>query len=235
MPWTPDSSTWSALRNASSMLTARSLIDSSRSLGMTMRVSTSSRRSAMPVSAWSARRRPSNVNGRVTTPMVRAPRDSRDAGHDGRAAGAGAAALARGHEDHVGALEHLLDLLRVVLGGLAADLGVGAGAEAPGELAADVELDVGVAHQQCLRVGVDRDELDALEPDLDHPVDRVDTAAADADDLDHGQVVLRCCHVGGPLLKHVRSLGGCAAGRNRTRLPRRPFRAAENSRCSLKG
>jgi hypothetical protein len=74
-----------------------------------------------------------------------------------------------------------------------ADLGVGAGAEPAGELAADVELDVGVAHQQSLGVGVDRDELDALEADLDHPVDGVDTAAADADDLDDGEVVLGCC------------------------------------------
>jgi hypothetical protein len=47
-----------------------------------------------------------------------------------------------------------------------------------------------------LRVGVDRDELDALEADLDHPVDRVHAAAADADDLDDREVVLRCCHVG---------------------------------------
>ena len=183
------------------MLTARSLIDSSRSFGMTMRVSTSSRRSPMPDSAWLARRRPSKVNGRVTTPMVRAPSDPGDPGDDGRATGAGAAALARGDEDHVGALEDLLDLLGVVLGGLLADLGVGAGAEPAGELAADVELDVGVAHQQRLGVGVDGDELDALEADLDHPVDGVDAAAADADDLDDGQVVLRCCHVGGPLLK----------------------------------
>ena len=119
--------------------------------------------------------------------------------HDRRAAGAGAAALARGDEDHVGPLEDLLDLLAVVLGGLAADLGVGARAEAAGEFAADVELDVGVAHQQRLRVGVDRDELDALEPDLDHPVDGVDAAAADADDLDDREVVLRCCHVEWPL------------------------------------
>ena len=118
-----------------------------------------------------------------------------DARHDRCATGAGAAALARGDEDHVGPLEDLLDLRRVVLGGLAADLGVGAGAEAAGELAPDVELDVGVGHQQGLGVGVDRDELDALEADLDHPVDRVDAAAADADDLDDREVVLRCCHV----------------------------------------
>ena len=62
-----------------------------------------------------------------------------------RAAGAGAAALAGGDEDHVGPLEDLLDLLAVVLGGLAAHLRVGPGTEAAGQLAADVELDVGVA------------------------------------------------------------------------------------------
>ena len=117
-----------------------------------------------------------------------------DARHDGCTTGAGAAALAGRDEDHVGALEHLFDLLGVVLGGLAADLGVGAGAQAAGELATDVELDVGVAHQQRLRVGVDGDELDALETDLDHPVDGVDATAADADDLDDREVVLRSCH-----------------------------------------
>jgi hypothetical protein len=72
-----------------------------------------------------------------------------------------------------------------------ADLGVAAGAEAAGELATDVELDVGVAHEQRLGVGVDGDELDALSAGVDHPVDGVDAAAADADDLDDGQVVLR--------------------------------------------
>jgi hypothetical protein len=82
----------------------------------------------------------------------------------------------------------------VILGGVLADVGVGAGAQATGQLAADVELDVGVTHQQRLRVGVDRDELDALETDLDHPVDRVDAATADADDLDDRQVVVRVCH-----------------------------------------
>ena len=47
-----------------------------------------------------------------------------DLGDDRRAAGAGAAALAGGDEHHVGALEHLFDLVAVLLGGLAADLGV---------------------------------------------------------------------------------------------------------------
>ena len=75
MPWTPDSRTWSALLKASMTLTERSLIDSSRSFGMTMRVSTSARSASMPSSACCARRRPSKENGRVTTPMVSAPSD----------------------------------------------------------------------------------------------------------------------------------------------------------------
>src|SRR5205814_8048049 len=112
----------------------------------------------------------------------------------GRAAGTRAAALAAGDEDHVGALEHLLDLVAVILGGVLPHVRVGAGAQPAGQLAADVELDVGVAHEQRLRVGVDGDELDALEPDLDHAVDGVDAATADSDDLDDRQVVVRMCH-----------------------------------------
>ena len=75
MPETPWSSTWSACLKASRIETLRSLIDSSRSLGITMSVSTSSRRRAMPSSAEFARRRPSKANGRVTTPIVSAPSD----------------------------------------------------------------------------------------------------------------------------------------------------------------
>ena len=82
----------------------------------------------------------------------------------------------------------------MVVGGALADVRVGAGAQAPGQLPPHVELDVGVAHQQRLRVGVDRDELDALEADLDHPVDGVHAAAADPDDLDDREVVVRRCH-----------------------------------------
>ena len=113
-----------------------------------------------------------------------------DPGHDRRAAGPGAATFAGGHEDHVGALERVLDVLGVVLGRLPTLVRVGSGAKAAGQLTADVELDVGVAHQQRLRVGVDRDELDPPKAGFDHPVDGIDPAAADADDLDDGQVVL---------------------------------------------
>ena len=121
-----------------------------------------------------------------------------DAGDDGGAAGAGAATLAGGDEDHVGAAQGILDLVLMGQGGLAAHIGVGAGAEAPGEVPADVEFEVGIRHQQRLGVGVDGDELDAAQASLDHPVDGVDATTAHADDLDHGQVGLRAerfgCH-----------------------------------------
>ena len=74
--------------------------------------------------------------------------------------------------------------------------GGGTGTQTARELSTDVELDVRVRHQQRLRVGVDGDELDTLEADLDHAVHGVDAATADADNLDDGQVVLRSCHGG---------------------------------------
>jgi hypothetical protein len=143
----------------------------------------------MPCSACSARRRPLEGEG---------PRDDADRqrvelapelGDDGRGAGAGAAALAGGDEDHVGALERLLQLVAALLRGGVTDCRVRACAEPAGDLRADVDLHVGVAHQQRLRVGVHGDELDAAEARVDHAVDRVRTAAADADDLDHSEVV----------------------------------------------
>src|SRR6185436_13951530 len=63
------------------------------------------------------------------------------------------------------------------------------------ELVADLQLDVGIAHLERLRVRVDGDELDALQALIDHAVDGVRPAAADADDLDDRQVA-PCVHVG---------------------------------------
>ncbi|CAB5068046.1 unannotated protein [freshwater metagenome] len=72
----------------------------------------------------------------------------------------------------------------------APDLGIASGPESSGEVSADVELDVGIAHQQRLRVGVHRDELDALQAGVDHSVDGVHATATDADHLDNGEIVL---------------------------------------------
>ena len=83
----------------------------------------------------------------------------------------------------------------MILRGLTPLGGIGPGAQTTGQLAADVELDVGVTHEQRLGGGVHGDALDAAQPGLDHPVDGVHSAAADTNDLYNRQVVLRCaCH-----------------------------------------
>ena len=74
MPDTPWSSTSSAILNALSTLVFSLATVSRRSLGMTISVSTFSLSRCTPVSACTARRRPSKENGRVTTPTVSAPR-----------------------------------------------------------------------------------------------------------------------------------------------------------------
>ncbi len=113
---------------------------------------------------------------------------TRDLGDDGRAAGSGPAALAGRDEDHVCALERLLQLVAALLGGGGADAGVCARTEPAGRLGADMDLHVGLGHQERLRVRVHGDELDARHAGLDHPRHRVRAAASDADDLDNGEV-----------------------------------------------
>ena len=163
MPCTPCSSTSSAILNAFSIEVCSSLTWSRRSFGMTMIVSTFSfklRDAGVGLHRTAAtfeRERTGHDTDRERADLLRDLRD------DGRATGAGAAALARGDEHHVGALQHLFDLGAVLFGGLATDLGIGSGAEPAGELTTDVELHVGVGEQQRLRVGVDRDELDTLQ------------------------------------------------------------------------
>ena len=73
MDCTPWRSTSSAAVKALARVMRSSLTSFNRSLGMTTRESTCSRRAAMPFSACSIRRRPSKAKGLVTMPTVRAP------------------------------------------------------------------------------------------------------------------------------------------------------------------
>ena len=73
IPCTPCRRMSSAIRNASVTGVSGSTTCKSRSFSMTISASTESRSAWMPCSAWSARRLPSNPNGRVTTPTVSAP------------------------------------------------------------------------------------------------------------------------------------------------------------------
>src|SRR5262249_41845065 len=110
-------------------------------------------------------------------------------GDDRGTAGARAAALAGGDEDHVRAFQRFLQLVATLRRGGVPHSRVRAGPEPARRLRADVDLHVGLAHRERLGVGVHGHELDAREAGVDHAVDGVRAAAADADDLDHCQVV----------------------------------------------
>ena len=73
IPCTPWRSTSSAMRNASSIDVERSSTSSSRSFGITITVSQTSRSVSAPASACSRRRVPSKRKGIVTMPTVSAP------------------------------------------------------------------------------------------------------------------------------------------------------------------
>ena len=205
MPWTPLSSTSSADRNASISETPRSPSCSSRSLGMTIRVSHSLRSCWMPSSAWPPRRLPSKANGRVTTPMVSAPSlRAMDA-----TTGAPPVPVPPPSPAVTKTMSAPLSTSSISSRWSSAALRPTSGlAPAPRPRVSSrptSSLTSASRHQQGLGVGVDRDELDPAQADLDHPVDRVDAAAADADDLDDGEVVVRWRHRVSPLL--VRLLG----------------------------
>ena len=119
----------------------------------------------------------------MTTPTVIAPSSREISATVGAPPGPGAPAFAGGHEDHVGALERLLQLVPALVRGGLPDLGVRACAEAARAIGSDLELDVGVRHQERLGVRVDGDELAPGQPRVDHAVDGVRAAAADAGDL----------------------------------------------------
>ena len=68
-------------------------------------------------------------------------------GHDGGSTGSGSATFARRDEDHVGALQRLLDFGPMFLGSLPSDLRVTPCTKTPGEVPADIQLHVGVAHK----------------------------------------------------------------------------------------
>src|SRR3954463_13225232 len=126
------------------------MIVSSRSLGMVMIVSTQSRSASRPRSACSCRLRPSNLNGLVTTATVSAPSSVARLAITGAAPGPGPpprpggtqilSAAPSGDKDQFGAVELRDDLLGIPERRRAADVRIGAGAEALGQLAADLDL-----------------------------------------------------------------------------------------------
>ncbi len=113
--------------------------------------------------------------------------------HDRGRAGAGAPAHARRQEQHVRAGDGFGDTLAVFQRRLTPDLGVGPRAQPLGDAAAQLQLQFRGIALERLGVGVGADELHPLHALLDHVVDRVAAAAADADHLDYGLLPL-CVH-----------------------------------------
>ena len=186
MPCTAWRSTSSAIRKASASGVPRSTKLSSRSFGMVISVSTASRSSSMPCSAICIRRRPSKPNGLVTTATVSAPISAASEAMIGSAPVPVPPPMPAVTKTMSAPSSSSRMLLGVLERRLPADLGVGAGAEAAGELPADLHLDRRLALGERLQVGVGGDELDAAQVGGDHPVDGVAAAAADADHLDLG-------------------------------------------------
>ncbi|OIQ74294.1 hypothetical protein GALL_440600 [mine drainage metagenome] len=69
--------------------------------------------------------------------------------------------------------------------GLAANLRVCSSTQAARQLTTDIKFHVGIAHEQRLRIGIDGNELNAFESNFNHPINRIDSAAADTDDFDN--------------------------------------------------
>ena len=158
----------------------------------------------------------------------------RKGGDDGRRAGAGAAAEAGRDEDHVGAGEQLLDLVRILLRGVTPDVRVRAGAESLGERHAELEPHGHRGIAQRLEIRVGDDELDPGGRRLHHAIEGVAAAAAEADDLDLGDLdraiqleqgssdvtvlhEIRLLSVGNP-----QKISSNTVARRRARRPRRP-------------
>ena len=106
---------------------------------------------------------------------------ARHAGNDRCRARARAAAHAGGDEEHVGAVDGLLDAVDRLFGRGLARFRLGPGAEAGG---AELDQVVGGRAVERLRVGVGADEVHALNALLDHVLDRVAAATPHADHLD---------------------------------------------------
>jgi hypothetical protein len=61
---------------------------------------------------------------------------------------------------------------------------------------------------ECLRIGIDADEVHALDARADHVGDRIAAAAADADDLDDGPLIFRVCEYEHCLLLREKEVTG---------------------------
>jgi len=107
-----------------------------------------------------------------------------DLGDHRRGARARASPHATSQEDHVRPIDQIVEVLAGLLSGLTAEFGVTADAQATGDLVTQPQLDRQVHVQEVLRIGVDRNVLNAGDALLIHTGNRVGSATTNPDDLD---------------------------------------------------
>ncbi len=162
----------------------------------------------MPWSATSMRLLPSISKGLVTTATVRMPSSLRDCATTGAAPVPVPPPMPAVMNSMSAAVDHLDDAVAILHRGLAADLRIRAGAETLGDVAADLQERLHLGVLERLRIGVDADEVHALDAGVDHVRDGVAAAAADADDLDDCALAVgvhQLEHERSPLLMRCRS------------------------------
>jgi hypothetical protein len=110
-----------------------------------------------------------------------------------RRTSARAAAHAGRDEQHVGALDHLDDAIAVFHRCLPADFRICARAQTLRDVAADLQRHLHLRVLQRLRIGVQANEVHALDTRGHHVRDGITAAAADADHFDDGPLILCIC------------------------------------------
>ncbi len=114
---------------------------------------------------------------------------SRHARDDRRGPRAGTAAHAGGDEHHMRAFQMPGQFVGGLLGGGAADFGLGARAQTLRQMWAELDAAIGAAVHQLLCVGVGDHEFDALQIERNHVVDGVGAAPADPDHRNAGREI----------------------------------------------
>ncbi len=189
IPWTAPCSTWFAALNASSSVTSPPSTVSSFWFGIVISESQCLPSSAMPVSAEPRRLRPSMSNGFVTTATVRMPSSFATCA----TTGAAPVPVPPPMPAVMNSMSEpsIISMMRSrsSIAAWRPDLGIGAGAESLGDVAADLQADLHLGVLERLRIGVDANEIHAFDPGGDHVRDGVAAAAADPDHLDHGALV----------------------------------------------
>ncbi len=107
-----------------------------------------------------------------------------DAGNDGSRAGTGAAAETGAEEHDAAAFHSFPDFIFGFEHGLVAEFGIAAGAEAFGEVHAELDLFFGEAGAEGADVGVEREQLGAVQAVEGDAFQHVGASAAEADDFD---------------------------------------------------